>query len=361
MRRRRRRASCHSRGRGLRRRRHGQRTQRRRRGHRRRFQHPGSRCASLSPCRPIANRSTIAAPGFSPIRRSTLPRMRLTRAEQLVVYAPLALLVTTFLFLPAVLGLLAAFTNYGPIQPDVRWVGLRNFQTVLADRSFAAAIRNIGAFTVAAVSLQLSLGFALAYAMRLPFRGRGTVRVLLLVPWLISPVAAGVMWRFLLGSETGFLSFASRFVGLPATAAPPSQHGLALLTVVLIETWRVAPLVAFLVLPAITAIPGVRWADAAIDGLSTRTTIRHVVLPATRPLMLALALLLIGGAFGTFDSILTLTGGGPGTETTTPALYAYDKAFQFGDWPIGAAAGWLIGGAVLLVGLIYHRLPNRDR
>jgi ABC-type sugar transport system permease subunit len=276
------------------------------------------------------------------------------------VYLPLALLVTPFLFVPAILGLVATLTNYGPIQRDVIWVGLHNFGAILADRTFGAAVRNAVFLTIAAVALELSIGFGLAYAMRWPFRGRGTVRVLLLAPWLISPVAAGVMWRFLLGSETGFVSFGARLVGLPSVAAPTSQHGLALLTVVLVETWRVAPLVAFLVQAALATIPPERWADAAIDGLSTRATIRHVALPATRGLILALTVLLVGGALATFDSILTLTGGGPGTETTTPALYAYDKAFQFGAWPIGTAAGWLIGGAVLVVGLVYLRITRRD-
>ena len=187
------------------------------------------------------------------------------------------------------------------------------------------------------------------------------LRLLLLVPWLISPIASGVMWRFLLGAETGFLSFAARTVGLPAVTSPPSQHGLALITVVLVETWRVAPLVGFLLLPALSAIPRERWADAAIDGLSVASTIRHVAVPAIRPLLAAVTVLLVGAALATFDSILTLTGGGPGTETTTPALFGYDKAFTFGAWPTGAAAGWLIGGAVLVVGAIYVVSSARER
>jgi ABC-type sugar transport system permease subunit len=55
-----------------------------------------------------------------------------------------------------------------------------------------------------------------------------------------------------------------------------------------------------------------------------------------------------------------LTGGGPGTETMTPALYSYDKAFTFNDWPVGAASGWLIGGAVVVAGLIYLRAATRS-
>jgi ABC-type sugar transport system permease subunit len=284
--------------------------------------------------------------------------MMLTRPERAFLYGPLAIVLSIWLLIPALLGFVATFSNYAPVEPSVVWVGLRNFQGIFSDRTFAAAARNIAVFTLAAVPLQLVLGFCVALALRRPFRGRALTRLLLLLPWLVSPIASGVMWHFLFASETGFLGFAFRSAGLPAPPSPLSQHGLALLTVVFVETWRVAPLVAFLLLPGLTSIPRERWEDATIDGLSRLGKIRHVALPALRPLIVAVSMLLIGGALATFDSVLTMTGGGPGTETVTPALYSYNKAFTFSAWPIGAASGWLIGGAVLLAGLAYLRLSR---
>lgn len=284
--------------------------------------------------------------------------MKLTRTECLILCAPLGLILAIWLLIPAFLGLVATLTNYAPAEPSVTWVGLRNLQAVLSDRTFAAAIRNIAVFSAVAVPLQLALGFCLADALRRPFRGRAAARIVLLLPWLVSPVASGVMWHFLFGSETGFLGFAARSLGLAAPPSPLSQHGLALLTVVLVETWRVAPLVAFLLFPGLTRIPRDRWEDATLDGLSWLETVRNVVIPGLMPLVLAVTMLLIGGALATFDSILTMTGGGPGTETVTPALYSYNQAFTFSDWPIGAAAGWFIGGAVLIAGLAYLRLSR---
>ena len=285
--------------------------------------------------------------------------MKLTLVERGLLFGPLAIVLSIWLLIPALLGLVATFSNYAPVEPSVGWVGLHNFQAIVFDRTFGAAVRNIAIFTLAAVPLQLVVGFCLAAALRRPFRGGTLVRVLLILPWLISPIASGVMWHFLFGSETGFVGFAFRSVGLAAPPSPLSQHGPALLTVVLVETWRVAPLVAFLLLPGLTSIPRERWEDATVDGLSWLGRVRHVALPALRPLILAVTMLLIGGALATFDSVLTMTGGGPGTETVTPALYSYNKAFTFSAWPIGAASGWLIGGAVLLAGLAYLRLSRK--
>jgi ABC-type sugar transport system permease subunit len=85
----------------------------------------------------------------------------------------------------------------------------------------------------------------------------------------------------------------------------------------------------------------------------------HIPLPSMRPLLLAVTMLLIGLALGTFDGVLILTGGGPGTATITPALYSYNQAFGVSNWPIGAAAAWLVAASVLAVGLIYLRLARR--
>lgn len=285
--------------------------------------------------------------------------MRFTARERLLLYGPLVTVLSIWLIVPALLGLAATLSNYGPVELAVRWVGLRNFASILGDRTFAAAIRNIGIFTLVAVPLQLVIGFGLAYLLRRPFRGRTLARVLLLLPWLVSPIASGVMWHFLFGGETGLLDFGLRWLGLPSQPSPLSQHSLALATVVFVETWRVAPLATFLLLPSLTAIPRERWEDAMLDGLSWLGNIRHVALPAMGPLVLAVTMLLIGGALATFDSVLTMTGGGPGSDTVTPALYSYNKAFTVSDWPVGAASGWLIGGAVLLVGLVYVRSTRK--
>lgn len=285
--------------------------------------------------------------------------MRLTRLERLGLYTPLVLVLAIFLLIPALLGLISTLTNYAPIEPSLAWVGFQNYQAILADRTFGAAVRNVAVFTLAAVPLELVIGFALASALRRPFRGRSVVRILLLLPWLVSPIASGVMWHFLFDGQTGFIAFAFRTFGLVAPPSPLSQQGLALLTVVVVETWRVAPLVAFLLLPGLLSIPRERWEDAGIDGLSWLARTRHVALPAMKTLTLAVTMLLVGGALATFDSILTMTDGGPGSATVTPALYSYNEAFTFSDWPIGSAAGWLIAAAVLVVGLAYLRLSRR--
>jgi multiple sugar transport system permease protein len=262
--------------------------------------------------------------------------------------------------LPAVLGLTATFTTYSPFGSPLRFSALNNYSTVFGDHAFAAAVRNITVFTVFAVPLELLIGFGLAYLLRRPIRGRGLWRVLLLMPWLVSPIANGVMWHFLFGSTRGIVDFAVGSVGQPDLPSPIGDARLALAATIAVEVWRIAPLVTFLLLPGLSSIPHERWEDATLNGASWIRTVLDVALPSLRPLLLATTMLLIGLSLGTFDSVLILTGGGPGTSTITPALYSYNQAFGANDWPTGGASAWLIAAGVLGVGLVYLRLvPTR--
>jgi len=284
--------------------------------------------------------------------------VRLTRRDRIVLFAPLAVLLGGWLVLPAVLGLVATFTTYSPFTTTVRLSGFANYTAIVQDPQFGAAIRNIAVFTAAAVPLELAVGFGIAYLLRRPIKGRALWRVLFLAPWLVSPIAGGVMWHFLFGGATGILDFAFGWLGLPEVASPVGDLRLALPTAIAVEIWRVAPFVTFLLLPGLVSIPNEQWEEATLAGASWIQQIRHVAIPELRTLLLTVAMLLVGLSFGAFDTILILTGGGPGTATLTPALYSYGRAFQTNDWPVGAASGWLVAAGVIAVGAIYLRLAR---
>ena len=119
-----------------------------------------------------------------------------------------------------------------------------------------------------------------------------------------------------------------------------------------------APFVTFLLLPGLASIPKERWEEATLAGASWIQQVVRVAIPELRTLLLTVAMLLVGLSLGAFDTILILTGGGPGTATLTPALYSYGRAFQTNDWPVGAASGWLIAAGVIAFGVVYLRLAR---
>jgi len=285
--------------------------------------------------------------------------VRLTRRDRLLLFAPLAILLGGWLVIPALVGLGATLTTYSPLTTPVAFAGWRNYTDVLHDPQFGEAVRNVAIFTLVAVPLELGLGFGIAYLLRRPFRGRSWWRGLLLLPWLVSPIASGVMWHYLFSGATGILNFVLGWLGQPEVGSPIGDVRLALAATIAIEVWRMAPFVTFLLLPGLVAIPEERWEQATLAGTSWFQRIANVALPEVAPLMLTVGMLLTGLSLGAFDTILILTGGGPGTATLTPALYSYDRAFVTNDWPSGAASAWLIAAGVAAVGAAYVRISAR--
>lgn len=284
--------------------------------------------------------------------------MRLSRRERIVLLAPLGILLTGGLIGPGLIGLLATLTTYSPFTPSVRFVGLGNFSKVLGDPQFTTACANVAVFTAVAVPVELAAGLGIAMLLRRPLRGKAAWRVLLLLPWLVSPIASGVMWHFLLGSTTGIEEFVFGWLGQPSPPSPLGDLRLALPAVVAVEVWRVTPFVTFVLLPGLESIPQERWDTARLAGASSVGLLLRVAIPGIQGLLVTVAMLLVGFALGTFDAILILTGGGPGSATSTPALYSFDAAFAANDWPVGAAAAWTIAIAVFVIGAAYVRVSR---
>ena len=283
----------------------------------------------------------------------------MTPRQHAVLLGPLAALLMPFLFWPAVVGLAKSFTDYTPAQTSWRAVGFQNYTAVLGNEQVHFAFRNILIMALVAVPMELGAGLAVAWALRMPFRGRGLVRIVLLIPWLLSPIAVGVMWHFLYG-PAGMLDFAAAWLRLPAVPSPLALPRWALPAVIATEIWRKAPLAAFLLLPGVLGIPSEQWEHATLDGTPPAAQLRHILLPRLRPLLLTVALLLLGDTLGTFDSVWMMTGGGPGSETLTPTLYSYQQAFGAYNWPFGVASAWVVVAAVLPLGLGYLALARPE-
>jgi multiple sugar transport system permease protein len=269
--------------------------------------------------------------------------------ERFVLLAPFTTLIAVFLVWPALRDFGLTFTNFDPLRPqELHWIGLEHYAHAISSSDFRASIFNLAVFVPSSVMLELLFGLLIAFALREPFRGRSLVRALLLVPWLINPIAAGVMARFLSSEHVGLFAFDLR------------ASGFALPSLIMLEVWRNTPLVTFLILPGLSLIPASRWDLARLEGLNITQVFRHVIVPGLRPLLLAVSLLILAHAISGFESVLMFTGGGPGSQTTLPGLMAYLAGYKTFDWGTGSSLSWLIWCAVLLIGFAYLKLV-RDR
>jgi ABC-type sugar transport system permease subunit len=239
------------------------------------------------------------------------------------------------------------------------FIGLDNYLEALGDQRFREALVHTLAFTVASVTLELTLGCVLALAMNRTFRGRGLVRAAILVPWAIPTVVAALIWRFMFDGDSGIVNAALASLGVD----PPVwfvDRLAAWVPVVLGDVWKETPFVALLLLAGLQGIDASLYEAARIDGASAWRQFRHITLPLLKPALLVALIFRTRDAFRVFDLVYVMTGGGPGTATEPIALYTFTSLLQNLRFGYGSALSVLVFLVAFLLALGYIRVVGAD-
>jgi multiple sugar transport system permease protein len=235
---------------------------------------------------------------------------------------------------------------------DAHGFTVANYARLFHDRLFSVAAAQTLLYAAAALALEFSLGLALALLVDSLARGRMLIRVGILAPMLLPPVVAAVIWRLIYNPEFGMLNGTLHRLGFnTANLTWTSGRTTAMLSVILVDVWEWTPFLFLLLTAGLQAIPAEPLEAARTDGASYWQTLRDVILPLLKPVIL-LALLLRGmDLLRIFDQIFILTQGGPGSATETVSLYIYRTAFRFSNFGYAAAMSF--------VGLVITMLAAR--
>jgi ABC-type sugar transport system permease subunit len=239
------------------------------------------------------------------------------------------------------------------------FIGLDNYVEALGDQRFREALVHTLLFTVASVTLELTLGCVLALAMNRAFRGRGLVRAAILVPWAIPTVVAALIWRFMFDGDSGIVNAALSSVGV----TPPVwfvDRLAAWVPVVLGDVWKETPFVALLLLAGLQGIDPSLYEAARIDGASAWRQFRYITLPLVKPALLVALIFRTRDAFRVFDLVYVMTGGGPGTATEPIALYTFTSLLQNLRFGYGSALSVLVFLVAFALAVGYIRVVGAD-
>jgi multiple sugar transport system permease protein len=288
----------------------------------------------------------------------------------LFIWPTLILLIAINIF-PLFYSLYLSFTDYSAIANKAPvWLAFENFSRLLNDESMWGFFSTTGRYVVISVGLQLLLGFALALFVREKFRGSGVVTTLILVPMMLSPVVVGLFWKLMYNPTFGYFNYligfdqpsqapdwlASRIAGQPTP-------GLALWAVIIVDVWMWSPFVMLLILSGLKAIPEYLYEAAAIDRASSWFQFWRITLPQVAPLMMIAVLFRTIEAFNkSFDLVMGMTGGGPGTQTEVVAVNLYRQAF-LGQWRTGRASAlaYIVLVIIIAISNLYIRYLNKAR
>lgn len=249
------------------------------------------------------------------------------------------------------------------INPAVHgYTGLTNVETVFEDENFVPALWNTLIWTVLSVAGEYALGLGSALALAQPVRGRAVFRGIIIVPWVIPIVVAGLNWTWMLTPDYGVINLWLVRAGLlDHPVAWLGQTGTALFTVTLVNIWRSFPFYTISLLAALQAIPAELGEAAALDGAGPLRRFWVITLPHLRTVSLTLVFIHVIWTAINFDFIWVMTGGGPLDSSTTVPILIYRYAMQ--DYDVGAACALagLSMGALAAFFFVFHYAVQRRR
>lgn len=246
-------------------------------------------------------------------------------ASPLPLLVPLALGLLILLALPAVAGLLLAFTDYDGVSAP-RWVGIENFWSMASDPLFTTALMNSAG--VALVSVPLRLGLALGLALLLHRRRSGLAASTVFLPTAVPDIAWALLWLWIANPFYGPLAWGLAAMGLRPDIwliDPVAAKGL----LVFITLFLIGE-VFIVLLAARREVPATLYEVASLEGASRSATFRRVTLPLMMPALLFLAARDVALSLQTtFTPALVVTKGGPNYATLMLPLYAYQTGFEY--------------------------------
>ena len=242
------------------------------------------------------------------------------------------------------------------------FVGLAQYAQVLRDPVLWNALRNTVIFTVASTAVHLALGMGFALLLHEVWFSRAlrnATRGALIMPWVFSTAAAGLMWS-LLYHPFGLLNYLA--VGVLHRAQPFEFLGdarLALGSVIAVNVWKSYPFYMVAILGELQAIPGDLFDAAKVDGAGGAQRFLYVTLPHLRGILIAISTLDVITTFGHVDLVNILTRGGPGRATETMAFHVYRTALLDGNLPKAAAISNVMLIVLTLFTWLYLRILAR--
>lgn len=256
----------------------------------------------------------------------------------LLVLPALLLLVLVFAY-PIVRAFwLSVFTKNLGTQLQPVYSGLNNYVRMAGDGRFWESLENTTLFTAVSVLLELVLGMGIALVLNQSFKGRGVVRTIAILPWALPTALIALAWAWIFNDQYGVWNDILQRLRLINTGINwLGEPKLAMMALIAAEVWKTTPFISILLLAGLQSIPADLYEAYAIDGASPWQSFRRITLPLLMPQILLALLFRTAQAFGVFDLVAVMTGGGPGGTTEMVSLYVYATVMRYLDFGYGAA------------------------
>ena len=265
-----------------------------------------------------------------------------------VLVAPQMLIVLVFFFWPASQAVYQSVLTEDAFGTSTEFVGLLNFERLWDDSTYLESFKTTALFSVLVAGCGLAIALLLAVMANGVIRAAATYKTLLIWPYAVAPVVAGVLWVFMFSSPMGVISFALQSVGVEWNHLLNSTHAMTLIVVAAV--WKQISYNFLFFLAGLQSIPKSLLEAAAIDGASPARRFWTIVFPLLTPTTFFLLVInVIYAFFDTFGIVDAATQGGPGKDTAILVYKVYFDGFKAMD--IGGSAAQSVVLMVIVVAL----------
>jgi multiple sugar transport system permease protein len=279
--------------------------------------------------------------------------------------APAILLVAVLMYYPMAGTFYESLFSTSFISPKPHFVGLAAYGRILGDPVLTEVLLNSLVWTAGVVILQNLIGLAVALLLNQNLPGRGLMRSLVLLPWVLPGVVAAILWRFMYDPQLGLInSFLVGWGLSPHGFAWLADTGSAMIAAIIAAVWKGFPFSTVVYLAALQNVDREQVEAAIIDGAGALRRLVDIVLPALRPVIAINLLLTTILTFNYFDMIWVLTRGGPENATQIFPTKIYELAFgqfRFGEGSVYGVISVMVLVLFIAGFLILQRQPAQRR
>ncbi|WP_242257799.1 carbohydrate ABC transporter permease [Streptococcus thoraltensis] len=273
--------------------------------------------------------------------------------------SPAMVILGLFLFLPTLLSIYYAFTNYYLLTPGATtFIGLENFKKLFSDPLFMQSLKNIGQFVMFIIPLQLGLALSLALLVNNNRKSTIFFKIAFFAPVVMSLVVVSVLWLVLLNPSSGLINSMLDVIGInpqPFLTSPKQ----AMYVIIIVSAWQGAGYQMLIFLAGLQNIPSSLYEAASIDGASKWKQFINITLPMLKPTSILILTTTLIDAFKLVIQPMVMTQGGPLNSTLTPVYYIYRTGFT--DRSVGYASSiTVIFGAIIIIFTLLQRKLTGD-
>ncbi|MFI8192392.1 carbohydrate ABC transporter permease [Streptomyces sp. NPDC085946] len=299
----------------------------------------------------------VAGPAASKARRAERSPVARVGRPGFAWALPATLFFAAFAIAPLIMVAVLSFMSWNGLGTP-QFVGLDNWTRVLDDPVMLKSVWLTLLLTALGVVIQTPLSIVLGVWAAGPQRNRAVLSVIYFIPLLLSSTAVSVLWRALLDPNFGIPAEAAWLFG---DGNLFGEQATAIGVLAFVSTWQFTPFHTLIYQGAARAIPPVLYQAAEIDGAGRYRQFFHITLPQLRTSIITSMILMIVGGLTMFETVLILTQGGPGTDTTISAYYMYEKAFKGFDFGAAAAIALVLVVAATVISLVVVKVSGYDK